>query len=396
MKYLKMNTGKIAVDSLFVKAPSRPVTAMKPAIYCYIIHCLISFGTVLYAGESLTISPGGFINPYLSSGLPLIEKFTRWDAHWYTYVAQHGYDPQSIVFFPVLILTIRAIAPILAFDYALTGLLICNLCAAISFALFYKLCRLNFTKDVSLRALIAYAVFPTSFYLNSIYTEAVFFAFALSCIYFTRIGKWGPAALFAFISTLARNIGIFLVVFMAFEYYRQYQRNNLQIKTGIVYLAAAPLALCIFMAYNYWLTGDFIAFIHAQKSWGREFYLPWVNIWSCIVQIYQTLPSPEPSLLLDCTLVLFSLLALTSLTLFSKNRIPQSYLLIGWIWFLIPLFSATPWLPLYSMSRFVLVVFPIYIFIAQLPVVIYRFIIATSAAGLIIYTALFTSWHWVS
>lgn len=394
MKYPKMNIERMPVNSLTIGLLSRLGTSMKPILYCYILHCVIIFGSALYVGENIAISPGGFINPYLTTGLPIVEKFVRWDAHWYTYVAQHGYDLQSIVFFPALIFLIRGIAPILSSDYALTGFIVCNLFAAISFALLYNLVRLDFSKEISYRVLIAYSIFPTSFYLNSIYTEPIFLTFAFSCIYFSRKGQWGYAAIFGALTALTRNIGIFLVVFMVHELWRQ-SRDIRHIKSVIAYLAAPPLALGVFMLYNYWLTGDFIAFVHAQKSWGREFCLPWINVWNGVSQIYRTLPSPELGLLLDCILVIFSLLALVILTM-PNSRIPQPYLLIAWIWFLIPLFSTTPWLPLYSMSRFVLVLFPIYIFIAQLPTAIYSFIVITSAVGLAIYTALFTSWHWVS
>lgn len=395
MKYLKMYLERppaVCGIAWFC----RLIAAHKPVLVCYALHCFIVFGAVLYIDEHMNILPGGFINPHLTANIPVVEKFIRWDAHWYTYIAQQGYDIQSIVFFPVIMFFIRYMAPLLDYNYGLTGFVICNVFSFASFMMLYQVVRLDYSEDTAYRALIAYSVFPTSFYLNSIYTEPIFLTFALACVYFCRTGNWLCAGLFAALAALTRNIGIFLTVFMIFELWKHRSVGDRRLKSAAVSIAAAPLALCGFMVFNYWLTGDFLAFMHSQKSWGREFTLPWINIWNSAAQIYLTLPSPEPGLILDFILVAFSLGALAVLTLSKDFRMPRSYLALGWIWLTVPLFSAAAWFPLYSMSRFVLVLFPLYLFIAQLPKAIYRIAVSLSAGGLAWYTALFSSWHWVS
>lgn len=395
MKYLKMYLER-PPSACGIAWLCRLSIALKPVLICYALHCFVVFGIVLYVDESMKILPGGFINPHLIANTPVVEKFIRWDAHWYTYIAQQGYDIQSIVFFPVTMLFIRYLAPLVEYNYGLAGFVICNIFSFASFIILYYVFRLDYSEDTAYRALIAYSVFPTSFYLNSIYTEPVFLTFALACIYFCRKGIWLWAGLFAVLAALTRNIGIFLTVFMVFELWKHRLSDSRHLKSAAVSIAAAPLALCSFMVFNYWLTGDFLAFMHSQKSWGREFTLPWVNIWNSATQIYLTLPSPEPGLVLDFMLVAFSLGALASLTLSKDLRMPRSYLAVGWAWLIVPLFSAAAWLPLYSMSRFALVLFPLYLFIAQLPKTIYRIAVTLSAGGLAWYTVLFSSWHWVS
>lgn len=396
MKYHKMYFERPpSVCFIFAAWFCRLIITFRPVLVCYALHCLIVFGTVLYIDESFNVSSGGFINPYLIANNPVVERFMRWDAHWYTYIAQHGYDIQSIVFFPVLMILIRYIAPLIDYNYGLTGFIICNLFAFASFVILYYVYKLDYSEETASRALIAYSVFPTSFYLNSIYTEPVFLTFALSCIYFCRKGIWPYAGLFAVLAVLTRNIGIFLTIFMVYELWMR-RLSGRYLKCAAVSIAAAPLALCGFMVFNFWLTGDFLAFMHSQKAWGREFILPWINIWNCVIQIHLTLPSVQPGLLLDFILVALSLGALVRLTLLYDLSMPRSYLVVGWVWLIVPLCSAAAWLPLYSMSRFVLIIFPLYLFIAQLPKTIYRIAVILSAGGLAWYTALFSGWHWVS
>lgn len=335
--------------------------------------------------------PLGFINPLLALATFPWDNLIRWDAHWYTYVAVQGYTAQSIVFFPALIMLIKA-ATYLHLDAANAGLLLCNAASVLSFILLYNLLLLDLPRSLATKGLLAYAVMPTSFFLHSIYTEPLFLSLALGCVYCTRRKRWWLAGILAAAAALTRNLGIGLLLFMAYERYRHTPRPG---SKALLPLLLAPLALLGFMAYNYHLTGDPLAFATAQAIWGRGFGWPWHNILRNLALIIQSWPHPEPAVILDTCLVLLSLAALTILTFSPRRRIRPSYLIIGWLWFLIPLFSTSPVLPLYSMSRFVLVVFPLYFFLAQLPPLWFKLYTLASSAALIYFTALFINWYWV-
>lgn len=66
------------------------------------------------------------INRFILS--PYIEKFIKWDAHWYTYIAEHGYTAQSLVFFPAVIVFIKILS-YFGLQVAVAGLVICNVFA---------------------------------------------------------------------------------------------------------------------------------------------------------------------------------------------------------------------------------------------------------------------------
>jgi hypothetical protein len=386
VRYLKLK-------NLYTRAVIIP--PLYPALYYCLIHTVIVFSAAVIASDSLMLNPGGFVNTLLPKTYPIVEKFIKWDAHWYTYVAQQGYNGLSIVFFPMLMSLIKMTAFFFDFDYGLAGFFICNAFSFASFIMMYSLFQLDFTRTISARALMAFAVMPTSIFLNSIYTEPVFLTFTLACVYYARIGKWWRSGLFAAMATLTRNIGVFLVLLMIYEFWEQYKKewSVRRFPFSSLAITLPPLVFLGFMAYNYWLLGDPLAFVSAQKAWGREFSPPWVNIWNSFRQVLQ---GAEMAIVLDFLMVVLGIFGLLSMTLLPGLNIPRSYVIISWIWFLIPLCSTTPWMPLYSMSRFVLVIFPLYLCIAQLPVYLYRMIIMIGAVGMAVCSTLFTNWHWLS
>lgn len=91
----------------------------------FAVHSMIVGLSVLAAMELTERAPAGFVNPMLESTVPFIDKLIKWDAHWYTYTAQYGYDKQNIVFFPVLIVLLRLCGE-LGFHVGVCGFVLCN------------------------------------------------------------------------------------------------------------------------------------------------------------------------------------------------------------------------------------------------------------------------------
>lgn len=371
----------------------RYAALVKAVGYPVLLHSIIVAAAALLSLQVPEQVPAGFINPLLTPTYPFVEKFIKWDAHWYTYAAQQGYDQQSIVFFPVIILLLRGIWQI-GIPISLGGFVICNLFAIASFFMLYLLLRKDFSECIAQRALYAYAVMPTSFFLNSIYTESLFLTFSLACIYFTRQRQWWLAGIFATLAALTRNLGIFLMLVMMCEYIVQYWRRR-RPEFSLLAFALPPLGIFAFMGYNLWRVGSAVAFINGQKAWGRQFEYPWVNIWNNIRLLDNTFPQVQPGVLLDTVLVAGCLVALLSLTFMTRFKIRLSYLLVGWLWFLIPLFSTSAWFPLYSMSRFILIIFPVYVWIGQLPNLFFYSYMVINMLLLSLCTFWFTGWRWL-
>ena len=360
---------------------------------CFFLHTIIIFTSYLLADNIPYHDPAGFVDQSIYPLSPYVDKLIKWDAHWYTYIAGHGYTAQSIVFFPAIIVFMKILA-IFGLNFAVAGLIICNLFAFLSFWMMYLTFQLDLSEEKVKYALLAYAVMPTSFFLNSIYTESIFITASLACVYFARVGKWGYAGMAGALATLTRNLGIFLVLFLLYELLKSHpplhKRNYAAFS-----LLLLPGALLVFMIYNYYLLGNPIAFFASQQGWGRHFGLPWQNIWNNLPLTFVSNPNNQPGAALDSFTVILTLIALLCGTFTTKFKVHKSYLIIGWLWFIIPLvFSATE-LPLYSMSRFVLPIFPLYLFLASLPEKIFYCYIVVSAFTLLVCTSLFINWYWI-
>lgn len=337
--------------------------------------------------------PAGFVDQSLYPMSTTTEKLIKWDAHWYTYVAGHGYNAKSIVFFPLLTFFIKLLS-YLGLHIAIAGLLICNLFTFLSFWIMDLTFRLDFSERQVSRALLAYAVMPTSLFLNSIYTEPLFITFSLLCVYFSRLEKWWYGGIAGAFAAVTRNLGIFLFLLLLYEFWNKYPRSGKSLLTAIP-LFFPPIALSFYMLYNFYLLGDPISFVNSQQNWGRHFAPPWYNLWANLPLTFSNNPYSQPGIALDTFTVIIGLIGFFALTFLLQFKIPTSYLLIGWLWFLIPLSSTTSELPLYSMSRFVLPIFPLYLFWGQLPSKIFYCYIFLSAFFLVLFTSLFINWYWI-
>ncbi|QDR79687.1 mannosyltransferase family protein [Sporomusa termitida] len=381
----------------FFKAAGLPggrnAAALRIVALAYGFHTLLVLAALLLTDLLPGREAAGFLNPGAGQTLPFIEKFIKWDAHWYTYIAETGYNIQSIVFFPVTILLIKAVAGS-GLGYVAAGFVVCNLFTLLSYYVMAKTFLLDFSAKETQRALLAYATLPTSFFLNSVYTEPVFIVWSLACLYCLRTDKWWQAGLFAALAALTRNLGVLLTVVLVYEFIKHYYDDR-KWKPSMLAAFLPVLAFGAFCVYNNRLFGDPLAFVHSQQAWGRQFGFPWDNFWNNLGLIQAGVPLVETGLYLDAVLTALTGIALVFATAVPGYRLPGKYVLTGWLWFLLPLFSTSPVYPLYSMARFVLVIFPLYLFLARLPTLWFFGLLWLQAAGLVLCTALFINWCWL-
>ncbi|MPZ47870.1 MAG: hypothetical protein GEU75_00880 [Dehalococcoidia bacterium] len=115
----------------------------------------------------------------------LAERFTPWDASHYLHLSDQGYQPEQMsnAFAPLYPLLIKA-AHVAVPDRILAALLVSNLASAVALYLLYVYCKRRYGEGPALKTLLALLALPTTFFLNLIYSEAVFLL--LSVLFF-----WG-------------------------------------------------------------------------------------------------------------------------------------------------------------------------------------------------------------
>ncbi len=323
----------------------------------------------------------------------------RFDSGYYLNIARHGYGPASMlhnhsdwVFYPLYPLLISCVAFVLGRSndaFSIAGLLIANISALIAIVYFYLLVNKEFGREVAARAVLYLALFPMSFYLSAIYTEGLFLALALACIYYARRQSWWIAGLCGGLAALTRSQGIALIVPLAWEYLRvtseRYvplpeqwpqklsERGRLWLRsywrglslaarelknwaTGLA-LGLIPAGLLSFMLYAKMQTGDLLATFHADAwSWGRQLAYPWQLLLYSLRHPSLGDPLSWNFWLLNIILA-FAFLAIT---VWALRRLPMMYAFYTAVMVLLPLSANL----LNSVGRLYLVVFPAFILLA--------------------------------
>lgn len=372
--------------------------AWQEAVWAFLLHALVVLPALICSRSFLVLSKGrGFWPRFLRIENPLVYGLNKWDSAWYLDIAYRGYNRRSAAFFPLYPEAIRLLHRLTGWSLPVSGLVIANLSFLLALVLFYQLVREWSDSQTARRALLYLALFPTSVFFSAGYTESVFLLFVLAAFQAARRGKWPIAAAAAGLAALTRNLGIFLTASLGLEWLQREWRNRgewswtASLGRG-VWLALIPLALGIHMAVLYRELGEPLAFLTAQRFWQRTLVLPTTALW-------RGFAGPVPAWSRTHTVIdLIFALGFLALLVRGWGRLPWS----EWLYFafglLIPLSSMTPFAPLTSLPRYVVVLFPGFALLARekVPERVHFAACLLFATGLALVTALFSSWYWVA
>ncbi len=157
-----------------------------------------------------------------NQNLNYLLTWAQWDGGQFRGIVENGYLPFQTVFFPGYPILISFLYK-LGFSSLIAGLIISNISAILSLFFFYKLILLDYKKEVAKKAIYFLLVFPTSFYLGAVYSEALFLFSCVASFYFFRTNRWILALIFAQIAVITRLVGLALVAALLIEYL---SRNN--------------------------------------------------------------------------------------------------------------------------------------------------------------------------
>jgi hypothetical protein len=245
-------------------------------------------------------------------------------------------------------------------DWQIAALLVSNICCAGAFVYFFLLNRLEFNERMARRALFLLAIFPTAYFLHVGYAESLFLLLSIAAFYHARRGQWLLCGLLGMLATATRIPGIALLPPLAFEYLQQKNFRWREIRWDIVSLALLPLGAVIDVYICYHNYGNAFHFLDLQrKIWGAFLRWPfpsvvgnWIGVWHA--------EASQRVLQYGGPFVAFVLA--TAALLIAPFRLRACYAIyLGVSWVLI--FSNN--YPV-SSPRYLLVVFPLFMVLAQL------------------------------
>ncbi|EKD65755.1 MAG: hypothetical protein ACD_49C00094G0001, partial [uncultured bacterium (gcode 4)] len=140
-----------------------------------------------------------------------ISALANFDGLHYISIARDGYAQFEQAFFPLYPLVIKYSSPLFSNNRLLTGLIISNISFLIGITIFARS-----YKDSSWMMFFLLA-FPTSFFFGAVYTEGLFFLLLISTLYFLKKENYLAVIVFAFLTSLTRLVGVFLIIPIIFH-----------------------------------------------------------------------------------------------------------------------------------------------------------------------------------
>ena len=376
---------------------------------------------VFAASRVLFLGAGAFAATYLPSAVPVgdvleppgsLNYWAHWDGAWYSEIATGGYGehaPTSTAFFPLYPALVR-LGTSLPGGPALWGVLISVVATFLALFFLYRIAENLYGTRAARAATLALAFFPTAFFLNAVYTEALFLALTTGSVWAARVRRnLLLAGLLGFFAAATRNLGIILVIPLLFEWLRN--RRELGLK-GLASLALVPAGLLAYAAFLWGRFGEPLIFARQQgEHWGRELANPFTTLaraWQTAREGARYLvdpdllfisTSPVPTLDASNTLNLAFLVLFLVLISIGLSVLPPELSLYASLISLLGVLTPAPSFPLMSLPRFVLGAFPIFLVLGYLlsrsRTALVLWLLLSAASGVAL-TALFTTWRWVA
>lgn len=313
----------------------------------------------------------------------LVTNMTQWDGGWFLEIARHGYqNVAQTAFFPLYPWLIHILHVLLLLPDPVAGLLLSFICFVVGLYLVGVWAAREFGVRTASLTMTLLALFPTAFFFRAVYSESLFLLLSAVAILASRRRQFGIAALAVALAALTRNTGIVLGLILLCDYlaarsmgakfWRKewWRRLNLQVLWLLL-----PIATLV--SYLLWLrqhTGLPLAFTVAEKTWHRSFMPFWETLWRAVVQLL----SPEPWSQVpyhafefaSWLIILFSVVVGFRFARSSLHHIGQVLYLTVILWITssapaAPAAHGQAWDYLLSTPRFVIVLIPVFAYLAQ-------------------------------
>ncbi|MGH9262820.1 MAG: hypothetical protein ACRD08_23455, partial [Acidimicrobiales bacterium] len=204
-------------------------------------------------------------------GGDVVDTAFHFDGGWFRTILDHGYvvaDPtyetqQTPAFMPGVAWLAWPFAQIIGAEAA--ALLVANATGVGAFCAVFGAVRSWSGERPARVATVALALWPTSFVLWAYYSEGLFIIATALGLWADRRNRPGAAVVGCFLAPLTRTVGGAFGPVLAVARWWRLGRVDL---VGVSYIVAGVSATATVSAVQEVQTGDALAWVHAQESWG--------------------------------------------------------------------------------------------------------------------------------
>jgi hypothetical protein len=276
-------------------------------------------------------------------------------------------------------------------------------------------------------AVLLTAFAPMAFFFSAVYSESLYLALSVGVFLCARQGRWAWVAVLGALAAATRSAGVVLLLPAAMLYLygpREDRAPDLlaaarwrpvyRLRRDFLWLGIVPAGLGIYMLYLALNGGDALMPFHAQAVWSRHFAGPYVGVWdgakaafegarqllSVGRHVHFPAAGGSPDIEAGHNLMLLAfLLAAVPMIVGVLRMLPLAYGVYVIAALALPLSYPVASQPLMSLPRFLVVLFPLSIWLAawlaahpraRMPVLV--------GSGLLmaLFVAQFATWHWVA
>jgi hypothetical protein len=409
------------------------------------VGTVVAFG---FGPMRKAFDPPGVTRGFGWLGDLLAAPAARWDAAWYLVIARYGYRPDLGVstssrtaFFPLYPLGLRTIAWF-GVPAVLAGVLLSVVAFALALYGIHRLTTLELARgarsslagdrvgEAARLAVMLTAFAPMAFFFSAVYSESLYLALSVGLFWSARQGRWMWVGVLGALAGATRSTGLVLALPAVMIYLygpradrppdfrggrRWHLRPRYRLRREALWLGLVPVGVVLYGAYLALSGGDALAPFHAQEVWGRHFAGPYVGVWDGVKaalegarqllsfqrhHIYFPIAPGSPFVSAGHNLILIAFLAAVIPAVVGVvRRLPLAYGAYVIAALALPLSYPVSSQPLMSLPRFLVVLFPLGIWLAawlaehpraQRPA------LGLSAALMVSFVAQFVTWHWVA
>ena len=314
----------------------------------------------------------------------IIDVWARWDSDWYLRIAEDGYSwPSSTpAFFPLYPLLVAGLGRVLAGHTVLAGVVISLTAGAAAFGLLYRLTLDRLGGEVARHTVLFLAVAPTSLFFGAVYSESLFLLLAVATFFAAEKGRFWQAGAVGGLALLTRSAGVALIPALLVFAWRAPERRR-----ALAGVAVTPAFFLLYpLLLSVWIGHPF-SFLEAQRVVWERRLSPAGPLGGVIAAVQH---GDAIDLGVAVTLIVLGVVA--------WRRIGAAYGLYTLVSVAIPLTFVSGKIPLWSIQRFAIVVFPAFMALATIARS-RRAVLVTAAilcAGLTVYVVRWSLWFWVA
>ena len=365
-------------------------------------------------GAGTGFDPEGLTVPFGALGDALVAPAARWDAVWYLTIAERGYglDAARPAFFPLYPLLARGAGAVLG-STLLGGILVSLVAFGVARYLLRRLTELELGPEAARAAVWLTAAFPAALFFSAVYSEALFLALSVGCVYAARTDRWAWAGVLGLLATATRSAGVILLVPLVILLW---QHRGAGWWRRAPWVGLVPLGIAAFCGWLALRGAGAHAPFDAQAEWYRELGAPFAGLWEGASaawdgarqllsgssdRIFFAHAGGDPFEVARLNLMLFGFLVLALVALVgAARRLPPVYVAYVLAALALPLSTPVEAQPLMSLPRFVAVLFPLFMWggwwLARRGRPTRVALGVTSTTGLVVFTGQFATWRWVA